>query len=37
MAFANLVLRTRTFSQEYYDTAAKGALVDYVLYFTREY
>jgi hypothetical protein len=37
MAFANVVLRARTFSQEHYDTAAKGALVDYVLYCTREY
>jgi hypothetical protein len=24
IAFANLVLRMRTFSQEYYDTAQKG-------------
>jgi hypothetical protein len=37
MAFANLVLRTRTFSQTHYNTAAKGALVDSMLYFTIEY
>jgi hypothetical protein len=37
IAFANLVLRTRTFSQEHYDTAAIEALVDYMLYFTKEY
>jgi hypothetical protein len=37
MAFANLILRARTFSQMYYNTAAKGALVDSMLYFTIEY
>jgi hypothetical protein len=37
IAFANLVLRARTFSQEHYDAAAKRALVDCILDFTREY
>jgi hypothetical protein len=32
IAFANAVLRTRAFSQEYYSTAAKGALVDHMLF-----